>query len=151
MMPMKTDRPVLDIVDVVDAICFYTREELSLLRVSNMVYVLQSATLSWYMCPLTDVGFKKTNELGVVLETPEKVLISLIVDNWRYATPPRKPEPEIVKRTRIWHRWMAENIRAYNRFSTKQIVDIVENNRTVSKFNNGDIITTMDIWRSQNE
>lgn len=62
-MPMRTDRPVLDIVDVVDTVCFYTGEELSLLRVSNMVYILQSATLSRYMCPLTDVGFRKTTNL----------------------------------------------------------------------------------------
>ena len=58
MIPMK-DTPTVDIVDLVHAVCYYTSKELSPLRISNTIYLLQSATLSWYMCPLTNVIFKK--------------------------------------------------------------------------------------------
>ena len=150
MIPMKQGAPPIDIMDLVDTVCFYTREELSYLRVSNMVYILQSATLSWYMCPLTDVSFKKKDGVGVLLEHKDKVLLIEKIDTWRYRTIPPKTTSDITQKTFNWNLWIGQLMNGYKGFSTKQIVDIVENTRTVSKFKDGDIITTMDIWRSLN-
>ena len=150
MIPMK-DALIVDIVDLIHAVCYYTSKELSPLRVNNTIYLLQSATLSWYMCPLTNVVFKKVDGVGVVLESPDRELINSLVDLWRYRTLPYKTASDIINDTWTWHAWIASLMKGYNRFSTKQIINIVENTRTVSKFNNGDVITTMDIWRTLNE
>lgn len=150
MIPMKK-APTVDVVSLVHAICYYTKKELSPLRVVNTLYLLQSATLSWYMCPLTDVAFKKVDGAGVVLESPDEELINDIVNIWCERTLPYKSASDIINETWTWHAWIAGLMRGYNRFSTRQIVNIVENTRTVSKFNNGDIITTSDIWRTLNE
>ena len=150
MMPMKQGAPTADILDLVDAVCFYTKKDLSPIRVGNTIYLLQSATLSWHMCSLVDVSFKKKDGVGVLLETPDKVLIIEKIDTWRYRTLTPKRISKIIDRTWNWNPWIASVVRGYNGFSTKQIISIVENTRTVSKFKDDDIITTMDIWRSLN-
>ena len=151
MIPMKQGAPTVDIMDLVGSVCFYTKKELSPIRVGNIIYLLQSATLSWYMCPLVDVSFKKKDGVGVLLEHKDKVLIIEKIDTWRYRTISPKAASDIIQKTFSWNPWIGQLMSGYNRFSTKQIIDIVENTRTVSKFKDGNIITTMDIWRSLNE
>ena len=151
MIPMKQGTPTVDILDLVDAVCFYTKKELSPIRVGNIIYLLQSATLSWHMCPLVDVGFKKKDGVGVLLEHKDKVLIIEKIDTWHYRTISPKAASDIIQKTFNWNPWIGQLMSGYKGFSTKQIVDIVESTRTVSKFKDGDIITTMDIWRTLNE
>ena len=150
MIPMKQGTPTVDIMDLIDSVCFYTQKELSPIRVSNIIYLLQSATLSWYGHALTDVSFKKKDGIGVLLEHKDKVLIIEKIDTWRYRTIPPKTTSDIAQKTFNWNLWIGQLMSGYKGFSTRQIVDIVENTRTVSKFKDGDIITTMDIWRSLN-